>query len=339
MKLPAFIVAFLIFIFASGAPCNDVDNAAKAKEHFLKGKAFVEEGQYEEAIAELKTSYDLNPVPIVLYNIAVCYDDKLHRYADASKYYSLYLEKSTSEPQEKKQSISDRLKEISKYLGQLVIQVDVEGVEVIVDDQPESTTLSGPIALDAGEHALTIRKTGYSEVIKKFTVTPGNTTKISISMSSSEMSVSAMTVSGEAEVGTNKTDSKTQPDELTEKEKADIKEVQARKKMVPRPVFWSLIGLTGAATIITISTGAAAIEKDKKASGMFTDEPGYDSVRKEGKRLALTTDVFLGITACAAFSSVVTAFFTDFKKEKKTVAHVSPLIDGQAIMLGFHGEF
>jgi len=92
-------LAVLVALAApAGAIAQDAENKEdEAKKHFMTGKKLVEEGAHAQAIVELKASYELSPVPIVLYNIAVAYDT-LHKYAAASTYYAEFLEKDPSPP-------------------------------------------------------------------------------------------------------------------------------------------------------------------------------------------------------------------------------------------------
>jgi len=49
----------------------DADSEQAATEHYERGMKAFEAGDYEKAVSELRTVYDLRPDPIVLYNIAL----------------------------------------------------------------------------------------------------------------------------------------------------------------------------------------------------------------------------------------------------------------------------
>ncbi len=96
----------------------------QAKEYFLKGKAHVEEGAYKKAIIELKASYDINAIPIVAYNIGLCFDE-LEQYTDALPFYRLFTLK--AEDTSLKEKVIQRIMELEKFIGTVMIEVSEEG--------------------------------------------------------------------------------------------------------------------------------------------------------------------------------------------------------------------
>jgi len=331
MKIYSVVIVFFMVIFTLNAFSQVPKDSAKAKEHFLKAKAFVEEGAYEKAIIELKTSYDLDPLPSTLYNIAVCYD-KLHKYADAVKYYNIYLEKGKGEPQEKRQKVSERIKELKTYLGLVSINVDKEGTEVVIDDQVICITPCSPVFLETGEHEVIVRKGGFSEAEKKITVVSGENIEVLISISP--------TVSKETK---QPVESKEEPIKPTEKSTPVIEHGKVKRKPVSPAVFWSLLGITVASGVSWVAVGAMVIKKDREVTEMSTNDPEYKSARDDGKKLALTADILMGLTTGFAVASITTYFFTDLKKlgkkEKNLSLSASTIVNKNSLVFGVNGDF
>ena len=168
--LPAAGVMALCMLLSPCLPAQESEENA-AKDHFLKGKALVEEGAYEQAIIELEASYKLKPVPIVLYNIALCYD-QLHRYGEAVKHYSHFIETSKDSDQEKllKAEVKKRMEVLKGFIGTLELDINEEGAEIIIDDTFVGLSPSDPIFIETGEHEVIIRKTGFYEIKKRVKV-------------------------------------------------------------------------------------------------------------------------------------------------------------------------
>jgi len=291
----------------------------QAKEHFLKGKTLFDEGAYEKAVIELEASYDLNPKPIVLYNIATCYD-RLTKYADAIKYYGLFLEKAGGKPKDLVKEVDARIAELRAFLGILELKVDVDGAEVIIDDHLAGLTPLEVIPIETGEHDLDVRKIGYNDIGMKFTIVSGKTTSLSFVM--------------------NKIAPVVPPEAVKAKEEeVRLEKERAKKKKIHPACFWSLIGVTGAAAAASIVTGVLAMRKDSQIEGYTRSQNGWEPLQDEGKKLALATDILIGVSAAAAVSALAVFFFTDFKKSEKKKVSLVLTTDGRSLMLGYGKSF
>ena len=182
MRSLAFFLGVSVLLLSPRAFSDDKE---EAKQRYHKGKAFVEEGAYDKAIIELKASYDLNPVPIVQYNIAVCYDE-LKQYANALKHYRSFVAESKDAPEAMKNEVAKRIEELDEFIGLLKVEVDVEGAEVLIDDKLVGHTPVKPIIIETGEHDLNIRKTGLPEIKRKFTIVSGKIVELSLKMEQKE---------------------------------------------------------------------------------------------------------------------------------------------------------
>lgn len=303
------MLLFAMSLFA--AQQAQEEREAAAKEHFLKGKALVEAGAYEKAIIELGASYDLNPNPVVLYNIGICYDE-LTRYAEAVNYYTLFIEEAGEKFKDVITEVALRIEELSEFFGFLKLAVNLEGAEVIIDDNLLGYTPLEVITIDTGEHDLEIRKIGYRDIEKKVTVVSGQTIELAFEMV------------------------KIEPEK--KEEFPEGPEKKKRKKLGP-VYFWTAVGLAGAAAITAAVTGGLAIQKDSDIEGYYRDQEGWKSLRDDGKKLALTTDIMIGVSAAAGAGALILLFFTDFKKKEKKPVSFVPMFDGQTLTIGYERTF
>ena len=312
MKYAAIIVAIAAFLISANLFCDDKD---KAKEHFLKGKTLVEDGAYDKAIVELEASYELNPVPIVLYNIGLCYDE-LHKYADAMKNYRHFLAYGKEAPKEFRDKVSERIKELSKLIGLLKLDVDVEGAEVIVDNKLVGHTPKEVIFVETGEHDLAIRKTGFPGIKKKFKIVSGETTELSFAME--KFKGKEVEESKKAEKQDElKAPKKEEKEEVKEVKEPtmDTKEGKKRKKLGKAP-FWAVTAVALASLAGAAVTGGLAIDANSEFNDQYyEDRESWEPLQDRTNNLALTTDVLIGVGAASAVAALVLFFFTDFKKK------------------------
>jgi outer membrane receptor protein involved in Fe transport len=87
VRSPATRLAALLLLLPSVA---FADSRVEAKRHFRTGMTLINEGKYEDGIAELLEAYAIKPHPNVLYNVARAYQNA-GRIPDAIDYYRRYL--------------------------------------------------------------------------------------------------------------------------------------------------------------------------------------------------------------------------------------------------------
>jgi tetratricopeptide (TPR) repeat protein len=102
MRYPAaFVAAFVMVVglisIAAPRAARAADETTQAREHFEKGKAYMDLGKYGEAAAEYEAAYAAKPDPALLLNLAQAYRQAGN--ADkALRFYRKYLEKVPKTP-------------------------------------------------------------------------------------------------------------------------------------------------------------------------------------------------------------------------------------------------
>lgn len=80
-----------------GGDAPDRDVVERARNHFNAGRAYYEDGRYEDAVREFAEAHRLTGHPDVLYNLAQAYD-RLGRRQDAVERYRQYLDDAETPP-------------------------------------------------------------------------------------------------------------------------------------------------------------------------------------------------------------------------------------------------
>ncbi len=141
-----------------------------ARERFQEGVKYYDEKQYEKARAAFLQAYALKRHPAVLLNLAQSELRSGHE-ADAAKHFVTYLREHKEASALERQEAEKGLQAAKAKVGEITLNVDVDGAEVFVDGQPEGRSpLSGPIYLEPGQHSIEARregKTGSTNVTAK----------------------------------------------------------------------------------------------------------------------------------------------------------------------------
>ncbi len=138
------------------------DAKKKAKEHFETGLRLYEDGDYSLALIEFERAYSFVPDFRVLYNIGQV-SIQLARYARASQALEQYLKNGGAKiPSARASSVHNDLKMLEGRTAHLMVNSNVEGAEILLDESILSKTpVNEPLLVDAGEHRITLQKPGY----------------------------------------------------------------------------------------------------------------------------------------------------------------------------------
>lgn len=233
-------LAFLFCIHAGdlhGQGEADVD-AKTSKKHFEQGVKYFKKEWYSRALESFKKSYELRPHWALHYNMGLCYE-KLELYAKARRELDAYLTKGREKvPPARKEAILKKLDRLDMMIGELTVDVGVEGAVVSVDGEEVGTTpLDAPVPLDQGEHRIEVSKEGYESWEGTVVIERGEGRALEL-----DLAASASTGKG-----------------LAGKHAAFGKREDG---LVPDWVPWTGIALGAALLAAGVGTGAAAIEKN-----------------------------------------------------------------------------
>ena len=155
----------------------------EAGERFDRGVRYFEDGDFGAALAEFLRAYELTGNWIVLYNLGQV-SQGMGRRADALRYFERYLAEGGADVdaiEGRRAEVESNLAALRARLALLDVDVDVEGAEVLVDDEIVGTApLGEPLVLDPGPHVVIGRHPDHGTV--RLEVTLASDTREAVSL-------------------------------------------------------------------------------------------------------------------------------------------------------------
>lgn len=154
--------------------------AGDARQLFQTGVTDYEAGHYNEALAEFQEAYRRKPHPLVLVNIANCYD-KLNKPVEALEQFEAFLATAEGTPQQR-QEIRNAVAELQKKIGRLLIRAVAPAQARVQLDELETRTVGQPILLGVGQHRVVASAEGYETAVQTVEIRPQETTEIGVEL-------------------------------------------------------------------------------------------------------------------------------------------------------------
>jgi hypothetical protein len=269
------------------------ERAGEAEALFNAGVAAFERGDYAAALAAFKQSYQLNPVPDVLYNIGMCNNalGNLPAAANAFRDYSALVNPGPSSPEGAE--IRGLLQQLFPRVARLTVEVDQDRAVISVDGVASGVSPFGTwIAVEPGRHTITVTKDGFTAATLEVEVAAGDSRSVTLAM-------------------TANTPEWAPPPEATPPPPPTPTEAE-EGWFHPSAWFWSCVGATGAATLGMIITGSLALKyNDDFNAGGWRDADLHDTTVS----LGIATDVLLGLALAGAVAGTVLLFTTGGEDE------------------------
>ncbi|MBI5486538.1 MAG: PEGA domain-containing protein [Deltaproteobacteria bacterium] len=313
----------------------------EARKHFEAGVALMNVENWEAALVEFERSLELFPTRSALFNLGMC-QKALFQYVEAMATFEQFLDRYAAEATAAEMDLlRANIAELGTLLGEILIGVNVDGATVAVDGLEVGVApLSDPVRAVSGRHRVSVSLDGYNPAEREVTVTSGDrvtvgielteiphvgTLRVEANVADAEVWIDgalAGTVPFTATLGEGDHElrvaasgyvAQTQSVALVTGEQR-IATVSLVETPGTDPVwFWSMVGLTGAAGVVTVALAATVMVKDDEfRSTEFPTTAQY----QEGRDLQLATDVCLGVTAAAAVAALVLGFTTDWGGEE-----------------------
>jgi tetratricopeptide (TPR) repeat protein len=288
-RIPALILSSAIAAASTlswQSPARAQDESSLALEIFEAGSAYYKQGSYDKALEQFEEAYRLDPLPELLYNIAQCHE-RLQQLPAAIDAYQRYLEQDPGA--EDRQAVEQKIEKLQAKLEKtgIVLEVSEPGAQVLIDGEQAGTSpVEELIRTQPGSHQLEIIKKGFQPSRMKFTVLPGISQEIQVTLVPLP------------------------PEDQDE---------------APPTWFYWTYGITAAAGAAAVVTGVLALDKagDASATGSPTR---YDADRSAALRLAITTDVLIGVAAIGAIVSTAGIIAASKKKKGEARVGLTPLV-------------
>jgi hypothetical protein len=141
---------------------NDAQVTQQASDRYTRGLQLYGQGEYVLALIEFERAYELIPNYKVLYNIAQV-RIQLSRYAKAREALESYLQQGGEEiGSERRQQVHADLEMLAERTARLSIVTTQPGARILMDGVVVGTSpLSQPLLVNAGEHNVEVRKSGF----------------------------------------------------------------------------------------------------------------------------------------------------------------------------------
>ncbi|MBX7196056.1 MAG: PEGA domain-containing protein [Sandaracinaceae bacterium] len=144
-----------------------------ARQRFVHGVELFDEGDLEAALAEFRRSHELQAVPGVLVNVAVCLT-ALHRYDEAIEVYRRYLHDATRASPERRLAAEEAIADLERSIATVTLVVDRDGASVSVDGRPVGRSpLARPLRLAAGLRVVEVELEGFVAVREELELAGG----------------------------------------------------------------------------------------------------------------------------------------------------------------------
>lgn len=249
---------------------------ALARELYSNGQQLFRQGDFGGAQRAFEEAYRAVPNPVVLLSIAECYV-RMEQYQKAIEIFRTYLLERANAPD--RAQVEAQIQTLQAKPATLTVLSNVDGAEILIDQQDSGRVTPAELTLSPGEHQLTLRKDRFYPAEQIVNLGPGVRDSVRIA--------------------------------LTEEPPAPVADApppepapQERGPRHPTPAFWTAIGFTGAGLVAGSVLGGLALKKDKDFHANDYENATTDMADK-GERLALFADVCFGVAAVGAVTALV----------------------------------
>lgn len=180
----AFLVVSLLRANAASAQ-TDVQGAAGA---YTRGVAALHADRYGDAVIEFEASYRLNPIPRVLYNLALAYRGT-GRYVRALDAFDRYLREQAAVPSDRREAIVSEMQALRSRVGIVACHVRPANARFHVDGEVRACTSS--VFVDPGERLFEVEAEGYRATSHRVRIAPGSEVDFRVDLVPSDDSVTS----------------------------------------------------------------------------------------------------------------------------------------------------
>ena len=337
--ITAFLIVALCFF---NAVVSTADTKEEAKSAFKEGIKRFNNGDYEEAVVAFRRAYDLRPTWTLFFNIGQS-EAASKRYGLAYEAFESYISLGGDElPVDRRDEVVKELDRLLKLVGS--VEISAPAGCVVYFNSIERGTLPLPGRLKAAVgvvHDVDIHLDGKSIHNRRVKLSRGEILRIEVNPTpESGDDASAPIVDGPEE-------SEAQPS-VTEREAVDDEEDDVAPSRMPKREIagWSLVGTGGAILIGAAVTGGIALSLNNELADECGSEtscpPALEDKGLRRQLLAVTTDVLIGVGACAAAIGtglVIWSRKTDKRESAEAPISIAPVLHRTGAAIGIGGRF
>lgn len=143
------LITFCLVLAASPALADGINDLDIAKAHYNTGQDYFAAGRYEAAVKEFIEGHRLSKKPLLLFNIALCYE-KLDDAGRVTAYYRQYLKERADAPE--RAEIERKLLVLAPRVATVSLTSPVAGAELYLDGELVGKAPVEPVLVTAGRH-------------------------------------------------------------------------------------------------------------------------------------------------------------------------------------------
>jgi tetratricopeptide (TPR) repeat protein len=335
------IMALALCASPSETRAQGAASKAAAEQLFLEGRALMQKGKYEEALAKFHASLDLDPGSGTQGNLALCYE-RMGKLASAWGHYREAAVRAERERNAKRTRIArERAAALEPRLPRLLIRLSSPdtpaGLVVTRDGVPlPATVLGTAVYVDPGEHEVTAAIPGHERFSMRVTLSESEYRAIDIP-------ALAPAPEPQAPPATQ------QPGPAETRATAPAPAVRPREPRDPgrpRRIAGLTVGGAGlVAVAVSLGAGATAITTWDEAfeSGACNADtlvctPEGQEQTDTARSRARLSNVLLGAGVAAVAAGAV-LYFTAPRAPEKRSARIVPFTNGDGLGLAVMGGF
>jgi len=269
-------------------------NREEARKHFDAGLSLLEAEDFEGATTAFEASVRLYPTRMNLFNLANCYK-ALHRYGESLALLDrLEVEFAGRMGEELEAEVEQMREELENVVAHLELTVAPAGAIIVVDGREMGRApLAGDLVLGPGEHLIEVTLEGHAPVRRAVRLEPRTRVAVLLEL-----------------------------EETAAEEPESLDPTVEQPGPVGRGGFWTggwVVAGIGAGFLVAGGiTGAAALSTGKDLESDFPDGvPRAEKNRVDRMdRLALSTNILLGVGGAAVVAGVVMLLLDDGPAER-----------------------
>jgi hypothetical protein len=276
---------------------------AKARKLVKLAKRFIRQKQFKRAVATFKQAYRYWARKEIQFNIALVY---LEMGAKVKAYEHLRVFLRASDP-DVISRLPAPLARLRNELGVLRVTTPAKDLDIVVDGTRRGTGRAEVVVMP-GEHQVRLERSGETIQKKKLRVSGG------------------ATVVWDAEAVSR-------PPPREGPDGPEPIAPSSDRKQLHWAWFAAAAGLAVVAGGVVVGTGVKTLQLGED----YDADPSRD-LQKEGRRYKVATNVMIGVSAAAAVSAAVLAFFTRWsRRERPSAVQVRPGVSpgGASLTLDF----
>jgi tetratricopeptide (TPR) repeat protein len=253
----------------------------KARNHFLQGVQFYNNGDYKLSLIEFRRSHELSQNSRILYNIGQV-NQQLGNYTNALAALEQYLREAGSEvADERRAEVTATLAQLRRRVSHFRLLVNVSAPEIFVDGFPvQPAGGSATVTVDPGDHRIEVRKPGFQSAGTILSLAAGETSEVHLELARTQSPLVVAPL-------------------------PNARAAQPKKDATWLWVGWSTTGAVALGAGITgILANMQASELAELRNSPSSTQDQRDEVGRRAKSFALASDVLTGAALAVGAASL-----------------------------------